>query len=74
MLWDFRKLLRLAVPHVQYPTTVLVVHAQPSDADSCTWLRELSEETRTFLLSQLVLELKLSACVKLLRLAKNAWL
>ena len=73
MLWDLRKLLRLGIPARSIlRLIVLVVHAQPSDADSCTWLRELSEETRTFLLSQLVLELKLSASVKLLRLAKNA--
>ena len=62
MLWDFRKLLRPGIPARSIlRLIVLVVHAQPSDADSCTWLRELSEETRTFLLSQLVLELKLSA-------------
>ena len=73
MLWDFRKLLRVGIPARSIlRLIVLVVHAQPSDADSCTWLRELSEETRTFLLSRLVLELKLSASVKLLRLAKNA--
>ena len=72
MLWDSGSFSGWAFPHVILRLIVLVVHAQPSDADSCTWLRELSEETRTFLLSQLVLELKLSASVKLLRLAKNA--
>ena len=73
MLWDFRKNLRLQSRTFNF-RRLLVVHAQPSDADSCTWLRELPEETRTFLLLQLVLELKLSASVKLLRFAKKAWL